>query len=97
KRHVFARFQRYALSFERVGGDGLVQVRVGLGGQCEQDDGGVVVGGLVAEETLARHHASRRREPDAGAGRIGGIGGRRGEAAQRKRDGGEGPPGHGGP
>src|SRR5262249_58871594 len=80
---------------EGVGGDGLVRGGVGLGRQCEQDDGGVVVGVLVAEEILARHHASRRREPDAGAGRIGSIGGDRGQAAECKREDGEEPQDHG--
>src|SRR5262249_38906282 len=62
-----ARLERQALSFERVGGDGLVQIRVSLGRQCEQDDGGVVVRILVAEEAFARHHTRWWREADARA------------------------------
>jgi hypothetical protein len=96
KRHRLARFERHALSSERVGGDGLVQIRVGLGRERKQDDGGVVVGVLIAEETLARHHTRRRREPDARARRIVGVGGGREGGAKREREDGEEPQDHGG-
>ena len=74
KRHRLARLERHALPLERIGGHGLVQVRVGLAGKRDQDDGDAVARVLEAEKTLARHHSGRRREPDAGAGRIGNVG-----------------------
>jgi hypothetical protein len=86
KRHVLARFEGQALLFERVGADGLVEIRIGLRGKCEQDDCSVVLGVLIAEEILAHYHARGRGKPDARAGRIGSVGRGRRHGAHGERE-----------
>jgi len=84
QRHRFARLECHALSLERLGADGLVQLAIGLGRQRDQNDGDVVVAILVAEEVLARRQSGRRRKPDTGAGRINRLGGTRRGQSQRE-------------